>query len=77
MEKPVPPYPLAIAGEEEEINLQHQETWNRKTLTLTTRSTRKHIENDGSPLPLASSEMPEGKGGGPAVEEGEGGSGGS
>jgi hypothetical protein len=33
MEKTIPLCPLAVTGEEEEINLQYQETWYGKTLT--------------------------------------------
>jgi hypothetical protein len=32
---------------------------------------KKIIKNNGSPLPSSSGVMPEGKGGGPAVEKGE------
>jgi hypothetical protein len=32
IEKMIPPYPLAVAGEE--INLQYQETWDEEILTL-------------------------------------------
>ena len=60
MEKTVPPYPLAVAGkEEEEINLPNQEIWHGEALTLKTRSTEKLIKNDGYPLPPASDNIPE------------------
>jgi hypothetical protein len=79
MEKTIPPFPFTVAGEEnEEIKLEYQEIWHGETLTLMTQSTRKKeklIKNNGSPLPLALGEMPEGKGRGPAVVDGGGGSG--
>ena len=61
MEKTIPPCPLAIVGEKkEEINPRYQETWHGEIITPKTRSTRKLIKNDGSPLPPASDEMSEG-----------------
>jgi hypothetical protein len=55
--------PRRVARQEkEEINPQYQETLHGKTLTLRTRSTRKLIKNDGSPLPPTSSKMLEGEG---------------
>jgi hypothetical protein len=44
MEKTIPPCPLTVAGEEEEINPQYEEIWHGETLTLWTRSTRKLIK---------------------------------
>jgi hypothetical protein len=70
MEKIIPPYPLTVVREE--INLQYQETWDEKILTLRIQSTRKLIKNDGPALPLAFGKMPEGEGRGTAVVEDEG-----
>jgi hypothetical protein len=67
MEKRIPSYPLTVAREE--MNSKYQGIWHGENLTLRTRSIRKLIKNDESPLPPASGEMPEGKRGGPTVVE--------
>jgi hypothetical protein len=70
MEKMIPPFPFTVARDEEkeEIKLQYQIIWHGETLTLMTLG--KLIKNNGSPLPSAPGEMPEEKGGGPAVMNG-------